>query len=750
MYYDGRVRPRSGSFDLPAARWWFLFFVGSGFAGLVYEVVWMRLAMAAFGVTTPLVSIVLSVFMAGLAIGSAGGGYVARRLERWPRRALATYAGLEAVIAVWALLVPPALTLGRRVLSVPGAGVAWDSGAYHLASAAWIAVTLAPACIAMGATYPLAMAAIRGEYPAAGPRAFGFLYLANVLGAACGTLAAAFVLIELLGFRLTLVAGAIVQTVVAVAAFVRARRMTAAAAAPAAGARDGIAEPRPPATVLIGLFLTGLASMAMEIVWIRQYTPYLGNVVYAFAGILATYLLATFAGSQIARTTLGRLALRHAGVTWLLTGLAGLLPLLATDPRFTVPDALRLVLGVAPVCVLCGLLTPILVDRWSGGDPDRAGLAYAVNVVGSIAGPLVAGFVLLARMSETAALVGLALPLFAAGGMALAWPRLLAGAAGPRSWRPLVAVPVVAVAAIALVSETRSYETLFPIRVVRRDHTATIVATGVGRNRSLQVNGAASTTVLTPVTKMMAHLPLAFLDRAPRDALMICFGMGTTFRSLLAWDIEAVAVELVPSVPDLFWFFHADALETVRNPKGRIVIDDGRRLLERSPRRYDVITVDPPYPAEAAGSSLLYTREFYAIARTRLREGGILQQWIPKTEGATFASAARALGESFPHVRVFPVVSRVRDVDILGLHFLASDRPIPTLAAGALAARMPPRAQADALEWYPGVTLELVFGLLLENERTIDEVVALARWAPTLEDDRPFNEYYFLRQLLLR
>jgi spermidine synthase len=727
-----------------SVRWWFLFFLGSGFAGLVYEVVWLRLAMAAFGVTTPLVSIVLSTFMAGLALGSIGGGIVARRLERSPRRALVAYAGLEAVIAITALLVPWALTFGRRVLSVSVSGVPWDSGAYYVASAGWITLTLLLPCTAMGATYPFAMAAIRGERPDAGPRAFGFLYLSNVLGAGCGTLASAFVLIELLGFRMTLVAAAVVQTAVVLGALVRASTVAPTVDTPTAVTRATAVVVRPPAFVLLGLFLTGLASMAMELVWIRQFTPYLGNVVYAFAAILATYLLATFVGSQIARTALGRLALRHASATWLLTALAGLVPLLATDPRIVLPAAVRLTLGVGPLCLLCGLLTPTLVDRWSGGDPDRAGLAYAMNVLGSIAGPLVAGFWLMPRVGEPGALTMLSLPLFVVGIVGIAWPRLL-GADAARAWRPLAFAVVVVVLGVLLVRETRSYETVFPIRQVRRDHTATVMATGVGMERTLQVNGA-SMTVLSPITKIMAHLPLAFLERPPKDALVICFGMGTTFRSLLTWDIEATAVELVPSVPDLFWYYHADALDVIRSPKGRIVIDDGRRLLERSPRRYDVITIDPPHPPEAAGSGLLYTREFYAIARRRLREGGILQQWIPKTESATIASVARAIGESFPHVRAFPVVIRQPELDVVGVHFLASERPIPKASPATLASRLPARAVPDLLEWSWAPSAEVLFGTLLENERTVDEVVALATWAPAMEDDRPFNEYYLLRR----
>jgi spermidine synthase len=421
-----------------------------------------------------------------------------------------------------------------------------------------------------------------------------------------------------------------------------------------------------------------------------------------------------------------------------------LLPLAAADPRLGMPAPVRLALGVAPVCVLCGLLTPFLVDRWSNGDPDRAGAAYAVNVLGSIAGPLVAGFALLPHAAEEAVLLWLALPFFLVGALGLLRPAWLAGTVTP-SRRQLAVVPLVAAAAIALVTTTRSYETIFEPREVRRDHTATVMAVGTGMDKGLLVNGT-SMTVLSPLTKMMAHLPLAFLDRSPKDALVVCFGMGTTFRSLLTWDIEATAVELVPSVPEMFAYYHADARDVLRSPKGRIVIDDGRRMLERSPRRYDVITVDPPHPPEAAGSSLLYTREFYAIARARLREGGIVQQWIPVTESATIASVARAFGESFPHVRAFPVVLRKPELAVAGVHFLGSDRPIPRVSAGVLASRLPPRAVRDLLEWPYVPTVQDVFGPLLANELPIADVIALAPWVPVLEDDRPFNEYFLLRR----
>jgi len=100
----------------------FLFFFLSGGCSLVYQVVWLRTAMADFGVTTPLVSIVLSVFMAGLALGSLGAGALARRLEgRSPRTFLRLYAGAEAMIGASGVLVVPAFGWGRTWIAAGGA-----------------------------------------------------------------------------------------------------------------------------------------------------------------------------------------------------------------------------------------------------------------------------------------------------------------------------------------------------------------------------------------------------------------------------------------------------------------------------------------------------------------------------------------------------------------------------------------------------------------------------------------------------
>ncbi len=180
----------------------------------------------------------------------------------------------------------------------------------------------------------------------------------------------------------------------------------------------------------------------------------------------------------------------------------------------------------------------MLVDRWSGGDPDLAGRAYAVNVVGSILGPLVAGFAVLPWAGERWGLCVVALPLFVIGFRMNRRPQYAA---------------CMALAAL-LAAFTKDYGAKFPHRVELRDYAATVIATGVGMDKRILVNGTGM-TVLTPITKVMAHLPLSMLGRVPNNALVICFGMGTTFRSAMSWGIRTTAVELIPSVPKLFWIF---------------------------------------------------------------------------------------------------------------------------------------------------------------------------------------------------
>jgi spermidine synthase len=717
--------------------WFFVFFFVSGFCSILYELVWLRLAMANFGVTTALVSIVLSIFMAGVGLGSWLSGRLLRRREWDGNVSLRVYAFTELLIGASAWLAPRELFFGRGLLQQFELS---SSFSYYLASGAWLALTLIPWCACMGATIPIGMQAIRCRYRDESARSFSFLYLANVLGAVAGA-TIPLLLIEGYGFHGALRVGATLNLAIAISAAALSFSSASKAATPSISASSAAspASPRRDPKLLFLLFTTGLTSMGMEIVWIREFTPYLTTVVYAFASILGTYLLSTFIGSRIYRRwSVSRMDVSNA--VWMLLGVFALFPLISASPKIHLWDAVRLVLGVAPFSGLLGFVTPMLVDRWSAGDPHKAGSAYAVNVLGCILGPLLAGFLLLPVFSERWVLFILALPWLVMG-LLPAKPEI--SAAVPLGGRRIRYA--LAVIAVALVLLGRDYGSRFHhSHVLLRDHTATIIAAGEGMKRQLFVNGI-GITVLTPATKMMAHLPLASLDHAPHSALAICFGMGTSFRSLLSWNIPVTAIELVPSVPRVFGFFHSDAPQLLSSPLAHVVIDDGRRYLERTTEQYDVITIDPPPPVEAAGSSLLYSKEFYATLKPRLRPDGILQQWLPSGDNVDHAAVARAIQESFPYVRLFWEKTGTG----LGTHFIASMEPVYAWTAAELAQHMPEKASKDLIEWGPGPDAEHQFSALLANEVILQTLIAEAPGTQALEDDRPVNEYYLMRRRIL-
>jgi spermidine synthase len=733
--------------------WFFAFFFLSGFCSILYELVWLRLAMAQFGVTTPMVSIVLSSFMAGLGLGSWWSGHLLRKHgQRFAMPHLQLYAITEMIIGGSAVIVPLELAAGRWILEHVGSGAALSSSGYYVASGFWLALTLVPWCSCMGATIPLGMSAIRNDPRMESRRSFSFLYLANVLGAVAGALIP-LLLIEIWGFKGTLRCGMLLNLAIGSTAFVIGRKSPhanseadPAATALAPNPQEALSTVQTRALTLRGLvssgtlwllFATGLTSMGMEVVWTRQFTIYLGTLVYSFAAILGCYLAATFIGSSIYRKW-SRTHRTESPVLWMLVWLAALIPLVTADPWVPLPTWLRLPLGIMAFSGLLGFLTPQLVDQFSEGDPNRAGIGYAVNVAGCIIGPLLAGFLLLPNLDERHAFVVLALPWFCVG----SWCVFLRQNKSEKRFDATVSLSACVILALSCccIFLTRSYLSPVPGGQVRRDSTATVVATGQDMRKLLFVNGI-NMTGLTPVTKFMSALPLTHLDHTPQNALVICFGMGTTHRSMLSWGIDSTAVDLVPSVPQLFWYFHSDASQLLASPHSHVIIDDGRRFLERTVGEYDVIAIDPPPPIGAAGSSLLYSREFYSAAKKRLRPDGILQQWYPSGDAASTAAVARAIRESFPYVRVFI------SIEHRGLHYLASGQPIPQRTAAELAARMPSRAADDLVEWGPYHSAQEQFAAVLRNEVAIDSVIARDENVPPITDDRPINEYSLLRDL---
>jgi spermidine synthase len=266
------------------------------------------------------------------------------------------------------------------------------------------------------------------------------------------------------------------------------------------------------------------------------------------------------------------------------------------------------------------------------------------------------------------------------------------------------------------------------------------------------VNGQEMTMGFNQAHKIMAHFPLATLQHKPESAVVIAFGMGTTYRSLLSWDINATAVELVPSVIESFGDYHKDAKEILKNPYGRIVIDDGRRFLNRTKETFDLITVDPPPPIEAAGTALLYSEDFYEIVKKRLKPNGIFFHWFPGSL-ESFQPVIRSINNSFPYVEVFQYYPG------FGFHVFCSLTPIKIPSPAEFSSRLPQKAKQDLMEFFPKKyrkspeTNELILidkhldliKAILRNRLNIEKVMDNKNQA-RITDDRPYNEYFLLRK----
>ncbi len=663
----------------------FLLFLLSGFSGLVYQVVWVRMAFASFGIIIQVLSVVLSVFMLGLSLGAWVGGrsvnFLVRKTGCSP---LWFYAGTELLIGVGAFAVPALFAIGQKLLLSAGEA---DSTRYLFLSALALGVSILPWCILMGATFPFVMAFAR-QQDNWNTKSFSFLYVANVLGAMAGTLLSAVVLVELLGLRHTLwVAAASNFTVATTAALLASRSGARMRLAPipadiSAAVRPCSQAHRADRFILSLLFLTGFAALGMEVIWTRAFTPVLGTQVYSFALILFVYLAATFFGSSLYRLDLRRNSVRSVAVLLSIVSVAVFVPIVLNDLRlFITPSEMMakwsgavVLLSICPFCAALGYLTPRLIDSYGLGDPAGAGRAYAVNVLGCVLGPLVASYLLLPWVGERIGLVVLGVPfvlvfIFATKSLP-AWFR----------W------PNAAVSIVLLICSL-AYSVDFARFVARNSD-----------NTEIRRDYAA-----------------------------------------LSWNVETTAVELVTSVKEAFAFYHADAPQVLKNPKGRIVVDDGRRFLNRTRENFDVIVIDPPPPIEAAGSSLLYSEEFYAVAKARLNPNGIVAAWVPVGAPDSGQAILRSLVNSFPFVRCFV------SIENSGVHMLASREPIPNVSASQASARIPAAAALDLLEWAPSQDLASYLNEVLSKEFRI-EAVLNPDSNIRISDDHPYNEYYFLRR----
>jgi spermidine synthase len=408
---------------------------------------------------------------------------------------------------------------------------------------------------------------------------------------------------------------------------------------------------------------------------------------------------------------------------------------------------------VGPFGFLSGLVFPLATrcyapSRTEGG--KSVGRLYTWNTLGCIAGALLTGFVFIPRFGTGFTGLGLA-------GLCLLSGLLLL-LVHPLRFRQVARAPQLAVVlGFALFSflsgdvldrvlqRKISMRVLGNVVVYRQLEEADATVTSLGapgansRLRYLLINGQ-NMTGLVSVTKLMAHLPLALADE-PKDALVICFGMGTTFRSASTHaGLKVTAVELVGGVLQCFDDFHPGGSELFRNPNLRAVVDDGRNYLLMSDRQYDTITVDPAPPLDSAGTVNLYSRQFFQLCRSRLRPGGVMCLWVPPGPQTEVKMILRTFLDVFDHVNVWS-----GNEAYAGFFLIGTFAPLENVPAKIAGLYQSPAVVADLTAWGNEYDrAEKILALRVCDDKRLRPLV---EDVPVITDDRPYTEFTLWRFL---
>ena len=657
----------------------------SGLAALIYQVTWTRLVTLHMGNTMAAASTVVAAFMGGLAAGSAAAGRAASQVT--VRGALYTYAALECVVAITALILPFELAALRPLLSwayqngLPGVSFP----AIRLFSC--LVLILIPAS-ALGATFPIAARCFVRESDHVG-RAAGELYMTNTMGAAIGALAAGFLLIPRIGIFQTTLVGVAANGLAIGLALVLGRTCSPEDAGLRHSAKRAAEKSVQPDNAwwlpAVALGLSGFAALVHEVAWIRLLSMIVGPTTYAFAATVAAVIAGIAIGAAFGTWLAGRtlrpafclvLALTASAIAVSLTSWlgGGYLPRLVVHQLAQGPSgAGQLLLAhsmlgmalVVPTAVGMGMGFPLaleLVNRNEGSTARRLGAVYAINTLGAVAGSLAASFLLIPFLGLQGALLLVSGLLIIDAVVVAIWTPL------SRLTRAACLLPATAAVAVIILSPPWNRDLLAGgIYKYARDAENDILLSGGGNRGATdgenELNletvlaagrlvyyrdGAAATVSVKRragilslaidgkvdasnggdmlTQKTLAHLPL-FLHQAPRDVAIIGLGSGVTLGSTLLHPIARVdTIEISPEVVAASQFFSPDNGDPFKDPRTHLTVGDGRSHLLLSSRKYDVIISEPSNPW-MAGVAALFTREFFLAARDRLRPDGIICQW---------------------------------------------------------------------------------------------------------------------------
>jgi predicted membrane-bound spermidine synthase len=691
-------------------------FVVSGFTGLIYESIWSHYLKLFLGHAAYAQTLVLAIFMGGMAIGA---GLVAQYAAR-VRQLLWAYLLVEGVIGIFGILfhrvfvAATDLSFATVIPALP-AGIAINIYKWLLA-----ALLVLPQSVLLGMTFPLISGGIIRRWPQQPGQTVAVLYFTNSLGAALGVLVSGFVLIGAVGLPGTALTAGLLNVALALAVWVVVRRQSEPLPFPVPASPSSSVALDPVARwFLTAAFLTGAASFMYELGWVRMLSLVLGSSTHSFELMLSAFILGLAFGGLYVRNRIEGIAdpERYLGVIMLSMGSLAALTVPACNlmydfmawalgtfthtsggyVAFNAVSQLIAMLIMFPATFCAGMTLPVLTHAlMRRGIGEKAiGVIYSVNTLGAIAGVLLA--------------VQLLMPLIGIKGVILTGAGVHISVGLSRltrnGWRRPATAMTVAASVLAF-TLTAVFGGLDPKRVasgvfrigvaklsadanviyLRDGKTATVTLTDHDGVVSIATNGKPDAGIrMRPghpasdetTMVLVAAIPMSLHPSAARVA-NIGFGAGLTSHTLLASPQlrQLDTVEIEPAmVEGARLGFSARTHNVFEDPRSHIVYEDAKTFFATSREPYDLIVSEPSNPW-VSGVASLFSDEFYGRMVGYLRPDGYFVQWVQiyETDIDVVASIIKALSRHFGAYAIY----NLNDVDILIVATRAAALPAPS------------------------------------------------------------------------
>ena len=668
-----------------------LFFL-SGATALVYEVLWSKYLSLMFGSTVQAQTMVLSVFMGGLALGN----FLFGRRSVVIKHPLLAYGYMELGIGIYAAGFDLLYRAADGLFVLLGTPLLHHSFMLLCLKAVLSTALLLPPTVLMGGTLPLLAGWLQRTSKESGRMSARF-YSVNTLGAVFGAGLAGFYLVKTFGLVATALIAGLVNAIVGTIAIGLARREGITRAASVA--ETPALAPVPAATRACMLVaMTGGIAMGLEILASRGLSLIFGSSLQAFALVLMSFILGIGMGSTLIASPQLRRWNDHRFAVVLLLGAAvwvGLLifrienwvefyrwaktGLARTEVGYAYHQLLTSVMSLVVLglpAALIGAVLPLMIRLAQSGNALGAevGRLLTWNTLGAVVGVLLTGFVLMPLLGLRAA--------FAALGVALAMTALFYSWRNGRTALNIVAATTALVLLALATQDDQKWKFLFGSGVFRtRDLTyrpglleqrrkmvnllfyrdapdATVCVEQIKgmSEMTLLINGKADASAIGDYSTQIlcAHLPMIARPQST-DVFILGLGSGITGAAALAHPIQRLVIaENCGPVIEAAQLFSGVNEGVLTNSIARILREDGRTALKLAPQRYDVIISEPSNPW-TAGVGSVFSQEFYAIAASRLKPGGVIAQWfhVYEMQDAIVGMVLRTFSLVFPHCEVW-------------------------------------------------------------------------------------------------